>query len=121
MAVRRSNTVDPLLPIYVQEMMEAVKHILGYTNSISLHEFVNNKMLCDAVQHQFEILGEASSHVPHALQKRYKQIPWSMMYSLRNHIAHEYFDVDYEIIWEIVQHDLPKDLANLNELYRHLT
>lgn len=104
----------------LQEMAQSIAQILSYTKAVSFSEFVGNTMLCDAVQRQFEILGEATSHVPFSIQKKFKDIPWSMMYSLRNHIAHEYFDVDYEILWEIIQHDLPNDLENLKQMQKQL-
>ncbi len=104
----------------LQEMAQSIAQILSYTKAVSFPEFVSNTMLCDAVQRQFEILGEATSHVPFSIQKKFKDIPWSMMYSLRNHIAHEYFDVDYEILWEIIQHDLPNDLENLKQMQKQL-
>ncbi len=115
MAIRKSET-NPMVLLCLQEMEQAIEQIHCYTKEISFEYFVKNKMLCDAVQHQFEILGEASSHIPYSLQKKNKHIPWAMMYSLRNHIAHEYFDVDYEIIWEIIQNDLTNDLQHLQQV-----
>ncbi len=117
MAVRTYKP-DPLLPLYLEEMIEAIAVILKYTEGQTFESFMADTMLCDAVQRQFEILGEATSHVPYNMQKKYKTVPWDAMYSLRNHIAHEYFDVDYEIIWEIIKNDLPKDKENLMEI-RH--
>jgi uncharacterized protein with HEPN domain len=115
MAVRKYKN-DPLLPIYVHEMIQAIEQILVYSAGHTFDTFFENKMLNDAVQRQFEILGEATTHVPNNIQRKFKTIPWDSMYSLRNHIAHEYFDVDHEIIWEIIKNDLPKDLENLKEI-----
>jgi uncharacterized protein with HEPN domain len=107
------NHPNPLICIAVDEMIAAIAQILEYAQGLTLDEFIKNKMACDAVQHQFEILGEASTHVPFSLRKQFPQIPFSLMYSLRNHIAHEYFDVDYEIIYEIIQVDLKKNQKDL--------
>ncbi len=116
MVVKRATKLDPLTPVFIQEMIGAGKKILEYCHQQSFASFVGNQMLTDAVQHQFEILGEASTHISFALRNKFKVIPWTMMYSLRNHIAHEYFDIDYEILWEIVQHDLPRDVQNLEHM-----
>lgn len=116
MAVKRASKLDPLTPVFIQEMIGAGNQILLYCKGQTFATFVANKMLTDAVQHQFEILGEASTHIAYPLRNKFKTIPWSMMYSLRNHIAHEYFDIDYEIIWEIVQHDLPQNVKQLETM-----
>ncbi|MCY7421650.1 MAG: DUF86 domain-containing protein [Chitinophagaceae bacterium] len=48
-----------------------------------------------------EIIGEASKNLPQSLKDKYPQVPWEEMYRLRNRISHEYFGIDYEIIWDI--------------------
>ena len=116
MVVKRATKLDPLTPVFIEEMIAAGKQILAYCQDQSFASFVGNQMLTDAVQHQFEILGEASTHIAYPIRNRFKAIPWTMMYSLRNHIAHEYFDIDYEILWEILQHDLPRDVQNLEHM-----
>lgn len=116
MAVKRASKLDPLTPVFIQEMINAGRQIMRYCEGQTFATFVNHPMLTDAVQHQFEILGEASTHIAYPLRNKFKAIPWTMMYSLRNHIAHEYFDIDYEILWEIVQHDLPGNVLQLEHM-----
>lgn len=118
MAIKRINRIDPLLHVYIQEMIGAAERILGYTRGLRFEDMMNNEMLCDAIQHQFEILGEASTHIPIQVRKKFPHIPFALMYSLRNHIAHEYFDVDYEIVWHIIQVDLPKNLIDLQTMQK---
>ena len=60
-----------------------------------------------AVVRALEIIGEASRHVPRAVQHDYPQVPWQQMLSMRNLVVHEYFGVDLEVLWETVQEDLP--------------
>lgn len=107
---------DPYLSIYLGEMLDAAERILNYTAHITFEDFVKEQILLDAVLRNFEVLGEAGNHVPFTFRKKSKQIPWANMYSLRNHIAHEYFDVDLEILWEIISHDLPHNARDLRNL-----
>jgi uncharacterized protein with HEPN domain len=116
MGLKTRVHTDPLIPIYIDEMIGAITKVLEYTKEMTLMHFMDNSIVCDAVQHQFEILGEASSHLPFSLRRKFPQIPFSLMYSLRNHIAHEYFDVDYEIIWHIIQVDLPTNLQDISSM-----
>jgi uncharacterized protein with HEPN domain len=113
MALKTIKRFDPLIPVYVHEMIGAIERILKYTQGLGFDDMMKSEVLCDAIQHQFEILGEASTHLPHGVRKKFPHIPFTLMYSLRNHIAHEYFDVDYEILWHIIQVDLPKNLNDL--------
>jgi len=53
------------------------------------------------------VIGEASSHLPIEVQEQYEDVPWGMMKGIRNILAHEYFGIDFEIVWKTVKEDLP--------------
>jgi len=55
----------------------------------------------------FEIIGEASSKIPQDIRDKYPFIEWRKIADLRNILAHEYFGIDYEIMWEIIKDKLP--------------
>lgn len=99
---------------FIFDMRNAIQSILDYTEGKSFHDFMSDAMLRDAVTRNFEILGESVKHVPFRFQKRYKALPWQHMYSLRNFIVHEYFDIDEEILWSIIEHDLSNNLKEIN-------
>ena len=61
----------------------------------------------DAVIRNFEIIGEAAKNIPDFIKEKYYEIPWEEMYLLRNKVTHEYFGVDYEIIWDVASNYLP--------------
>jgi uncharacterized protein with HEPN domain len=64
----------------------------------------------------FEIIGEASKNIPLSIQEKYPEIPWKKMYGLRNLISHEYFGVDYEMLWEISTVSLPQNIVDLKRI-----
>jgi uncharacterized protein with HEPN domain len=72
----------------------------------------------DAVIRNFEVIGEASKNIPTHIRINFPQIPWEEMYRLRNRISHEYFGIDYEIIWDIITHQLPTNLEHVEEVIR---
>lgn len=51
--------------------------------------------------------------MPKELKDRYPEIPWSEMYLMRNKVSHEYFGIDYEIIWDIATNHLPENKQQL--------
>ena len=60
-----------------------------------------------------EIVGEAASRVPREDCARYPEIPWPQIVSLRNRLIHGYGAVDMDILWQIIEHDLPPLVAAL--------
>lgn len=71
-------------------------------------EFDKNRMVQDAVIRNFEIIGEAGSHIPTSIQLKYAQVPWRQIISMRNFLIHEYFGADTNVIWDTTQIHLSK-------------
>ena len=62
----------------------------------------------DGVARNLEIIGEAARQLPEEFKRVHRNIPWTQIAGLRNRIVHDYFGLDLEIIWQIIQHDLPE-------------
>ena len=65
-------------------------------------------MRCSAVISEFEIIGEAADKLSEELKGGYPEIPWQDVKDFRSLLAHEYFGVDLEIVWNTIRDDLPK-------------
>jgi uncharacterized protein with HEPN domain len=81
--------------------------------------FLNSALVQDAVIRNIEIIGEASNNIQrHApdFANKYDNIPWQVMYTMRNRVSHGYHKVDLEIIWKTIQGDLPGLHAQIAEL-----
>ncbi len=96
---------DPKAFIY--HILESIEKIENYTKGLTYERFEKNSMVKDAVLRNLEIIGEASKNIPEEIRYRYSDIPWSEMARLRDRIIHKYFSVDYEIIWDIINNELP--------------
>lgn len=70
----------------------------------------------DAVIRNFEIIGEASKSLPETIKNKYIRIPWKEMYYLRNKVSHEYFGIDYEIIWDVAVNYLPNNKIEIDRI-----
>ncbi len=73
---------------------------------MSFEDFVNDSKTQDAVFRNFEVIGEATNKIPENIKNQYSQIDWHKLSGLRNRIIHEYFGVDLNIIWNIIQNNL---------------
>ena len=68
---------------------------------MDFESFRSDTKTFDAVVRNFEIIGEAAAHMPEEIVAEHPEIPWQDMRDMRNVLAHEYFGIDSEIVWEI--------------------
>ncbi|OGL40710.1 MAG: hypothetical protein A2043_02735 [Candidatus Schekmanbacteria bacterium GWA2_38_9] len=104
--------------LYLEDILESVNSILNYTGNLSFDELIIDKMRLDAIVRNFEIIGEASGKIPQDIKDKYSFIEWRKISDFRNVLAHEYFGIDYEIMWEIIKNKLPdlqKDTKSILE------
>ena len=90
--------------------------ITEYIEGNEFNEFKKNYLIVDAVVRNFEINEEASKNIPESIRKKYHVIPWKKMQGLRNLISHKYFGIDYEMLWEILTNNLPKNIKDLKRI-----
>jgi uncharacterized protein with HEPN domain len=94
--------------LYLQDILQACDDILNFTQTISsAAELQNDRRTFLAVIHSLEIIGEAARQMPKSFREKHSEFPWRETASLRNVIAHEYFGLDNEIIWDVIQTQIP--------------
>jgi uncharacterized protein with HEPN domain len=98
---------------YLEDMLQSMNRIEEYLGELDYKSFKMNYLVVDAIIRNLEIIGEASKNVPKNIKEKYPQIPLRKMYGLRNLIAHKYFGIDYEMIWEITKNNLPQNKTDL--------
>ncbi len=95
---------------YLAHILEAIERIGRYTEAMDGTEFLNNALVQDAVIRNFEVIGEASNNIEKHhpdFAAAHPELPLSFAYQMRNAVAHGYFKVDFEIVWQTIQRDLP--------------
>jgi uncharacterized protein with HEPN domain len=113
------NGTSARYDFFLDAMLLAMKKILAYTADFgSYDQFTQDQLVKDAVIRNFEIMGESVKHIPFNFQRRHKHLPWNHMLALRNFIVHEFFDVDDEVLWEIIRTDLARNIADLEDIFR---
>ena len=106
--------------LYLEDMLGSVKRLQTLTSGISYDDFAKDLTKQEAVIRNLEIIGEASRHVPQAVRSTYPEVDWAGIAALRNILIHEYFGIDLEIIWDIIQNELPSLDAQINEIISEL-
>lgn len=102
------NAARRRFDIYLEDIKTSILRIEEYMGDMDFVEFKSNYLIVDAVVRNFEIIGEASKNIPERIRIKYPSIPWRKMVGLRNLISHEYFGIDYEMIWTIAKNSLPQ-------------
>ncbi len=83
---------------------------------MDFEQFRSDTKTVDAVVRNFEIIGEAAAHVPEEIVADHPEIPWQDMRDMRNVLAHEYFGINENIIWDTIQDDLSRLVPQLKSL-----
>jgi len=89
------------------DMVEAIAKVERYTAGLDFQSFATDELRVDAVIRNLEVIGEASRQVPDSLCLCSGGIDWRRVVGFRNIVIHKYFDVDLEIVWVIINEDLP--------------
>ena len=92
---------------YIQDILTAIDKIKRYVHDSDYDEFRADEKLVDAVVRNLEIIGEAAKNVPLEIRNKYPGIEWKKVSGFRDLLAHSYFGVDLEIVWDIVKNKLP--------------
>lgn len=99
----------------ILHILDSIKEIEDFTHNITLNDFLNNRLLQLSVTRLLEIIGEASAKLSDEYKSSYPNIEWKSIVGFRNIIVHEYFGLDYQIIWDIIKNHI----TQLKELKSH--
>ncbi|MBL6983626.1 MAG: DUF86 domain-containing protein [Anaerolineales bacterium] len=92
---------------YLEDILEACRRIKLYTDGLSFDQFVENNLVYDAVLRNIEIIGEAVKQVPIDIRDQHPEVEWRRIAGMRDIVAHHYFSIHDEIIWDIVENKIP--------------
>ena len=92
---------------FLLDIEDAINRILEYTAGMIWDEFLSDYKTQDAVIRNLEVIGEATKNLSDEFQDQHPGIPWRDMAGTRDRLTHHYFGINHEIVWQIVQQDLP--------------
>jgi uncharacterized protein with HEPN domain len=94
--------------LYLEDILECDRRVRRYTSGMDQTAFASNDMVHDAVLRNLEIVGEASRKVPENIRQQMTGIEWKEIFGMRNWLAHGYFHVNEDIIWNVIENKLPE-------------
>jgi uncharacterized protein with HEPN domain len=93
--------------LFVKDILDAIDKIYEFIGKMEYGEFIKDDKTATAVVKKIEIIGEAIKNIPRDVRAKYNSIPWRDIVGMRNKITHNYFGIDYEIVWKVVKEKLP--------------
>ncbi|MDD1689149.1 MAG: DUF86 domain-containing protein [Methanoregula sp.] len=93
--------------VYLRHILDEIAFLKRISAGRTLDDLKSDDYFAHAVRSAIEVIGEASMNVPAGIKSGNPDIPWREMASLRNKIIHGYFRIDYSIVWNVIQQDLP--------------
>jgi uncharacterized protein with HEPN domain len=102
--------------VYLGHMLDMSRKAIDLTDGISRAEYDQDEALRLALTHLVQTIGEAAQRVSAEFKQMHPQIPWREMVGMRNRIVHDYLSVDEDVIWGVVQQDLPPLVSLLKDI-----
>ena len=105
---------------YLMHILDAIKDIEDSTKDISEKDFSNKKDIKDANVRRLEIIGEAVKNISNKIKSKYPDVEWKKISGTRDKIIHHYFGVDFDVVWKIIEKDLPILKKQIQEVKKDL-
>jgi len=102
--------------LLIEDILESCHNIVTYTKDYSYEDFLSDQKTIDAVIRNFEIIGEAANRLPEDFKDSHQDIDWLRIRGFRNRIVHDYFGIDYSIVWTIKETYIDQLIENLEKL-----
>ncbi|MCC7117164.1 MAG: DUF86 domain-containing protein [Anaerolineales bacterium] len=106
--------------LYLADLQEACEKILRFTKGLTYKDFVNDDLHFDAVLRNLEIIGEAVKNISEKTRQKYPDTKWRKIAGLRDIVAHQYFGVNEETVWDVVQNEVPVLLETVKTILEEI-
>ena len=103
----------------LSDIRESCKRIEIYIENKTYENFLEDIKTQDAIVRNLEIIGEASRNISDRLKESYPGILWKDLAALRNRLIHQYFGVNYDIVWDIIKREIPEIKIEIEKILRN--
>jgi uncharacterized protein with HEPN domain len=101
----------------LRDILESIERIERFATR-GRDVFDAEELLQVWVVHHLQIIGEAARALSEPLRKKYSQVPWSVIVGMRHILVHDYFGVDLDQVWTVVERDLPRLRTQVEDILR---
>lgn len=92
--------------VYIEHMLDSILRIDEYVESKEL--FYDSHLVQDAVVRNLQVMAESSQRLSEEIKNKYSDVPWDDISGFRNVLVHDYLGIDLDVIWSVVEQELPR-------------
>jgi uncharacterized protein with HEPN domain len=85
--------------LYLLDIVEAADNVVVHLSGGDRSAFPGNVTIRAAVLHELTVIGEAAAKLPEGFRSRHPEVPWGKIVAFRNFVVHEYFGLDWSVVW----------------------
>ena len=104
--------------LYLEDILSSISKIEDYVKSLSFKTFSDDPKTIDAVVRNLEIIGEAAKNIPEVIRKKYPGTEWKKIAGIRDIIIHAYFELDLDLIWDVVKNKIQDLKQQIQEILK---
>ena len=93
--------------VFLRHVLDEITFLLEHTRGLSFDDLMEDAVLQRACARSFEIMGEAVKHISNDFRRKHKEIDWRNIAGMRDKLIHDYFGVNLQLVWDVVDRDLP--------------
>ena len=102
--------------VYVGHMIDMARKALKFVEGKNRKDFDADEQLRLSLTHLIQVIGEAARHLSDDFYQKYPQIPWPSIVGMRHKVVHDYMNIDEDLVWETVTHELPELIQQLEKI-----
>ena len=107
--------------LFIKDILDAIEKIEEFVAGMDFEEFRDDDKTVSAVVRKLEIIGEATKNIPDEVRQRYPKLPWREMAKIRDKLIHGYFVVDHQIVWKVIEEELPLLKPQIEKILKGVT